>query len=261
MWRRRHGLPAGSAAPVWIVGLQRSGTNLLVRVLGSRPEIEVRNENDRRAFDRFRLRDPVIRELVARSRHRYVLCKPLCDSHRVDELLDGLGTAEPGRAIWVFRNVDDRARSAVAKFGRSNLTALRGIAAGEADSSWQGQRLSDSSRELIAGFDYDQLTEEDGAALFWYVRNRLYFELGLHERDDVLLFSYDDLVARPSTALCAVCRFLDLPREPTLGAEVDQRADGARRPLELAPAVRARCDELGERLTSAYREKIAALRS
>ena len=30
-WRRRHGLPPGSAVPVYVVGLQRSGTNMLMR--------------------------------------------------------------------------------------------------------------------------------------------------------------------------------------------------------------------------------------
>jgi hypothetical protein len=56
-WRRRSGLTPGSATAVFLVGVQRSGTNMVVRGLESNPAIEVHNENDRRVFDRFRLRE------------------------------------------------------------------------------------------------------------------------------------------------------------------------------------------------------------
>ncbi len=88
-WRRRHGLPPGSAVPVYVVGLQRSGTNMLMRGVDLAPEVEVRNENDRTVFRRFTLRsDAVLVQTVRDSRHALVLVKPLCESHRVDELLD-----------------------------------------------------------------------------------------------------------------------------------------------------------------------------
>jgi len=76
-WRRAHSV-APNATPVFLIGLQRSGTNMIARGLEEAPEFEVRNENDRAAFDRFRLRpDPMVRDLVMRSGHRYVLFKPL----------------------------------------------------------------------------------------------------------------------------------------------------------------------------------------
>ena len=124
-WRRSHPRPAGLATPVYLVGLQRSGTNMLARGLDIAPEFEVHNENDREVFDHFLLRDDaVVRRIVLASRHEYVLFKPLCDSHRVDHLLDTLDTPSPGRAIWAYRDVDGRARSAVSKFGRNNLLTL-----------------------------------------------------------------------------------------------------------------------------------------
>ena len=83
-----------------------------------------------------------IRALVEGSGQRYVLLKPLCDSHRVPEFLDGLGTPSPGRAIWAFRDVDGRVRSAVEKFGDANRKALRDIASGETLDSWQAGGLS-----------------------------------------------------------------------------------------------------------------------
>lgn len=248
-WRRAHGVTSGQAVPVYVVGLQRSGTNMLMRGLDAAPEFEVRNENDRRVFHRFQLRsDEVLGAAIRASRHAYVIVKPLCESHRVDELLALPGVA-PGRALWVWRDVDDRARSEVAKFGTSNLDALRAIAEGTIGDRWQGQRLDEASRELVRGFDYARMSPHTAAALFWYVRNGLFFRLGLDRRDDVLLCSYDALVADPEAAMRRLCGFLGHPYHPRLHAHVERRTP-PRRPLDIDPRVRALCDELTGRLVS-----------
>jgi hypothetical protein len=252
-WRRRHGVAPGSARPVYLVGLQRSGTNMLVRGLDAAPEVEVRNENDRAVFHRFRLRgDDVLTGVIGRSRHAVVLVKPLCDSHRVDELL-ALPTPVPGRALWMWRDVDDRARSEVAKFGDANLRALRAVADGTIGERWQGGRLPAGTRRLVASFDYDRMDPYTAAALFWYVRNDLYFRLGLDRRDDVLLVAYDDVVSDPPAATRRVCAFLELPYRPEFAAGVaatsTPAAHGGRLPVDAA--VRALCDELTARLREA----------
>jgi hypothetical protein len=247
-WRRTHDVQAGTAAPVWLVGVQRSGTNMVVRGLEASPEVEVRNENDGKAFDRFRLRpDPVVRDLVLASRHRYVLFKPLCDSHRVDELLS-LDTPTPGRAIWAYRGVDGRVRSALAKFGDTNLRVLADISAGRGLDRWQAQRLSAESFDLIRSFDWSAMSAASAAALFWYVRNALFFELGLDEREDVLLASYDALVAGPEAGTRAMASFLGLGWNPGLAAHIERRDPAAPAPLDLDPRVRHCCQELQDRL-------------
>ncbi len=253
-WRRANPQPVGAAVPVYLVGLQRSGTNMLARGLDTAPEFEVRNENDRQAFDLFQLRsDEVVRGIVLASRHRYVLFKPLCDSHRVDQLLDGVGTPSPGRAIWAYRDVDGRVRSAVSKFGRNNLLVLGDIAAGRGQQMWQAQRLSAETLEVIAGFDYTTMTPETAAALMWWARNGLYFELGLDERDDVLLASYQDLLSDPPGAMGAICSFLDLPYRDGLVAHLRAPSAHGSRPLEIDPRVRDLCDELAGRLDEVQR--------
>jgi hypothetical protein len=250
-WRRAHDVRAGTAMPVWLVGVQRSGTNMVVRGLEASPEVEVRNENDGRAFDRFRLKaDPVVRNVVLASRHRYVLFKPLCDSHRVDELL-GLDTPTPGRAIWAYRGVDGRVRSALAKFGDTNLRVLTDIAAGRGLDRWQAQRLSEDSLDLIRSFDWTGMSPASAAALFWYVRNVLFFELGLDARADVLLSSYDALVADPERGTRAVASFLGVEWHPGLAAHIERREAPAPHALDLHPRVRQHCQELEGRLATA----------
>ena len=251
-WRRRNPIVPGTAMPVFIAGLQRSGTNMLARTLLTRPEFEVRNENDRAAFDRFRLRDDgTIRALVARSRHRYVLFKSLIDSHRLDDLLDGLQTTTPPRGLWVVRSVDGRTRSALSKFGDNNLRALRAIAEGREDGLWQAARLSERSLKLIRAQDYSRLDAASAAALFWYVRNSLYFELGFDRREDVMLLSYDRLLAAPEEQVSAVCAFLGLEPSPGMWTAVEPDRNPRRARLEIDPSIRRLCDQLEARFEDA----------
>jgi hypothetical protein len=250
-WRKAHGILAGTARPVYVVGLQRSGTNMLMRGVDRAPEVDVCNENDRRAFTRFRLRsDETLVSVVRASRHSVVLVKPLCESHRVDELLE-LPGLPGGRAVWVYREPDARARSEVSKFGESNLAALRQIAAGRADEIWQGQRLSASSVALVRSFDLATMTPESGAVLFWVVRNRLYFDMGLDRRPDVMLVSYDGFVTDPHAQMRRLCGFIDLPYRPTLCAHVVPRNSHGSAAPSVDPAVRALAVDLLARLDEA----------
>jgi len=256
-WRRSHGVDGGTAMPVWLVGVQRSGTNMVVRGLEESPEVEVHNENDGAAFEHFRLRgDAAVQRIVLSSRHRYVLFKPLCDSHRVDELL-ALDTPTPGRAIWAYRGVDARVRSALAKFGDANLRVLTEIAAGRAGDLWQAQRLSPDSMQLIRSFDWGSTSPASAAALFWYVRNSLFFDLGLDRRDDVLLSSYDALVADPEAGTRALAAFLGMAWHAGLAGHIERRDAGTAAPVDLDPRVRRLCDGLESRLAVA----VAAQRS
>lgn len=251
-WRSKNPIAEGTAMPVYLVGAQRSGTNMLVRGFQTSPEFEVYNENNRRAFSDFRLRsDETIAEIIARSRHRYVLFKPLIDSHRIDHLLDELPVATPGRALWAYRNVDGRVRSALAKFGDTNLRALKDIAGGTGGGRWEAQRLSPENLELIRSFNYDAMDPASGSALFWFVRNSLFFELKLNERPDVLLVSYDSFVLDPDGNMRAVCEHIGFPWSPHLTAHVAPRAPGNPKPLALKPEIRRLCNELQDRLTAA----------
>jgi Sulfotransferase domain len=247
-WRRAQGAAPGTAVAVFLVGVQRSGTNMIVRGLEAAPEFEVRNENDRSVFDCFQLRPlPEVRQVVARSRHRFVLFKPLCDSHRTAELVDEMTTARPARALWAYRAVDGRAASAVAKFGDVNLRVMRGIAEGRGAGWWQAQCLSDEVLDFVRSFDYETLSPLSAAALFWYVRNNLVFDLGLDRRPDVALVSYEAIVADPEPRMREICDFLGFEWSPSLIAHIDRRSPSGRR-VDIDPRIRSRCDALQSRL-------------
>lgn len=248
-WRAEHAVPIGTARPVFVVGVQRSGTNMVLRGLEQDPAVETHNENDRAAFERFQLRDDErVRAIVHRSRHQVVLFKPLCDSHRAVDLLaamsaPGLPVGGPARAVWVYRGVDGRARSAVQKFGDVNRRILTEIARGEGRGRWQSQGLSEATLQLVRQTDPERLSPESAAALFWVVRNRLYFDQGLHLRPDVHLVNYERFVLDPEAEATALARFVGLVPDYGMWAHADGRARTAT-PLGLDPRVRRAADQL-----------------
>ena len=248
-WRAAHAVPVGTARPVFVVGVQRSGTNMVLRGLEQDPSVEVHNENDRSVFDRFQLRDDeLVRATVHRSRHEVVLFKPLCDSHRIADLLasfaaPGLPVGQPAKAVWVYRGVDGRARSAVQKFGDVNRRVLAEIARGEGRERWQSQRLSEETLRLVRQVDPERLSPESAAALFWVVRNSLFFDQGLHLRPDVHLVNYERFVLEPEDESTALAHFVGVAPDYGLWAHADGRGTNGPR-LDLDPRVRAASDRL-----------------
>jgi len=95
------------------------------------------------------------------------------------------------------------------------------------------------------------------AALFWYVRNRLYFELGLEGRPDVLLVSYDAMVADPAAEMRQICGFLDFPYHPRLVAGITARPPASTPTVALQPQIAACCAELAAELEAARRAQAA----
>jgi hypothetical protein len=235
------------ATPVFLVGAQRSGTNMLTHGLDEAPEFQVYNEGHAKAFRDFRLRPlPTVESLVGRSRADFVLFKPLCDSHRAVDLLEHFRPR--GRVIWAYRDVDGRVRSALAKFGDSNLRVLRAFASGEAGDAWQVQGVSSENADLIKSFDFERLSAESAAALFWYIRNSLYFEMSLDRRRDTILVSYDQFLAEPERVGRALCAFLALEYRPGLVAYIKPRRPAWTEPLAIDDRIRERCADLQERL-------------
>jgi len=180
-----------------------------------------------------------------------VLFKPLCDSHRIGAVMDGLGA--PAQAIWAYRAVDGRVRSAVAKFGDVNLRVLRQIAEGGGEHRWQRGGLTDERLDELASFDWDTLTAEDGAALFWYVRNSLLFDTGLVDRPDVAIVSYESVLTDPEGVIGGLCERLGFAFRPELVAHIERRSADGVAPVDLDPRVRALCESLYARLENRRR--------
>jgi hypothetical protein len=114
--------------------------------------------------------------------------------------------------------------------------------------------------ELIRSFDWERTSPASASALFWYVRNRLVFDLGLTDRSDLVVVSYRDLVRHPREAIEPVLNLLDLRFTDDLISHIDARETSSVRatPLDIDPRIRAVCAELEDQLdgvASAHRAR------
>jgi hypothetical protein len=248
MWWRARSTGTQDTRPVFIFGAQRSGTGMLGECLGRSPECENLGESDDRAFVNFSLREPpVVEKLIAECPYKYLVFKPLKDSHRVHELL---GLKATGKAIWAYRNYVDRINSAVRKFGRRPLEVFEAFRAGD-HGRWQLQGISAKTSELLSRLDVDRLTESDGAALMWWLRNSLYFDQGLDREPRARLWSYDEFVVRPEPELRSLLEFLGAGYHDFMLRRVHARSLSKEPAPDLDPAVRDLCESLLGRLNAA----------
>lgn len=256
-WRRSHPTAPGSARVAFIAGAQRSGTTMLLRALAASPQIDPYAEGDPRLFTRYRLSSPeaVVRTVRA-SRQEVVLLKPLCDSHDLPAMLS-LFAGESPRGLWLWRDVDARARSAVRKFGPTNQRVLARLAAEGVDGSWLAGGVTPEILAAIRAADPARLDPHSGAALFWWLRTGLYFSRGLDARpEEVRLVSYADVLDDPPAALTVICGHLGIEPVPAMWSDVSAQLTAAAKSgmgseLPLAPKVRDLCDELTARLRAA----------
>ena len=245
LWRL-HNNYAPDAKPVFIVGVQRSGTTMLGECLEMNPEIMHYPEHDGRAFHDFILRDDdTIRSLVRRCPHKQVVFKPLTDSHRVHDLITRFGD---GKAIWMYRRYENRATSAVTKFGAHNLELMQQFALRNNLSCWQAQGLGDEEFELIASLDPGTMTPQAAAVLFWYLRNLLFFKQHLESEKNVSLVSYESFVNNPEAVMEGLCHFLGINYSPRMVDDVHQGSLKPRPVSGVEDRLLLLCNEMYERM-------------
>lgn len=265
---RRRIRPAPSPPrTLFVLGCQRSGTTMLMQVLRQDPDVKTFGEfsplnrfapglnrlwpQNTRRFDQRLLPLPEVSRRIARSRYPLVAAKPLVESQRAHALLDAVPTST---AVWIFRHCNDVAMSNVRKFGaaavRENIAAI----AARDGSDWRSEFVPDDVGELVDAHYRPDMDPYDAAALFWYARTRLYFDLGLQSDPRVLLVNYEQLVRQPERTLAAIYRHAGArPPDAAATAGVHERSVGLGAGLELAPPIARCCDELWVHLRAAWR--------
>jgi hypothetical protein len=189
-------------------------------------------------------------EVAARLRACKVplqIAKPIVESQRATELLDFFPEA---RAIWMYRHYSDVAHSALVKFGTDpSIYNLGAVLDPARRSHWYSQNLADETRQVVARHFDPQRPLPDLKALGWYVRNSLYFQLGLDRHHRVVACRYEQVVADPAGELEKLYSFLRAPfpgRQICDGMHSSSVNKGSRMPI--ADDIRTLCDELLDRL-------------
>jgi len=243
---------------VFVAGMQRSGTNMMMDVLERSRETDVYHERDARAFLNYQMRPrPVIHTLTARSSAPVFVIKSLCELQELRALLDEFA---PGQGIWMVRDYEDVVNSMLVSF-RNQAKQVQRIAADRNGSGWLGQGMSDETHALVRKLVHPGLTDASAAALQWYFRNVLLFEQGLDRDPRVLLVSYEALVSQADESFRAVFEFLDLPYTPEVAAGVFASSIRRHGAPAIEPNIRALCERLRVRLNEAQAPRLAHERS
>jgi hypothetical protein len=229
---------------VFVAGMQRSGTNMVMDVLERSLGTDVYHENDPRAFERYEMRDPaVIRQLANASRAPFFVIKALCEL----DLMPGLmQTFSPAKALWILRDVEDVVNSATRSF--RNFPAQVGrIAQDRNGAQWRGRGMSDETHALVRRLYHPDMNEPTAAALTWYFRNILFFENGFDRDPRVRLVRYERLVTDPQAQFGEVFGFLGIPYSPRISSIVSARSIRKNPPPPIEPEVRTLCEALNGR--------------
>jgi hypothetical protein len=188
---------------LYIVGCQRSGTTMLSRIFErdwyakSYGEVSELSSKDREHRIRLNALDEVA-AMVRTNRAPLVVLKPIVESHRTPELLSGI---EGSKALWVYRDYRDVAASNVRRFKEGTADRdLRAIVSMD-KCNWRSEYVPDDVRETVCRLHAEGLSAHDAAVLFWYVRNRLYFDLGLDSHPSVMLCKYEALASSPDQVM------------------------------------------------------------
>lgn len=243
----------------FVFGCQRSGTKMVMWVLEKSPAIRIYHENHASAFRDFQLRpDPIVRALIQASPAPVQVFKPICDSHRADEILD---RHPRSRGLWIFRDAGDVANSAVQKWGDHQREVIAAVARGDLDTwGWRTARLPGDILADIRRVYRDDLTAAEGALLFWYMRNAFFFALGLDRDPRVKLVHYRQLVREPERAFRGLFAHVGAPFERRFVSEVRASSVGRRPMPDAHPDIVALCAGLQDRL-EAWRPPEAGLPS
>jgi hypothetical protein len=204
------------------------------------------------AFNGYYLRaDWIIEWLIRRTPAPIIGFGSILDSQFTDNLLSRF---EGARAIWVYRRYEDVANScARMQWGYHLKELVSWVACGELERlGARGKRISADTVRLFGKLFHEDLSREDSACLYWYMRNQVYFDLNLHMDPRVLIVQYEDTVLNPEKAFRRIFDFLGFPYDPAIIDDVFASSVNKHPWSAIDPAIQEVCDTLKAQLDTHY---------
>lgn len=236
-----------------ILGCQRSGTTMLLNVFERDLRTKSYSENGWLGDYWPRMMPyPEIHTLLEQDHVPLVIAKPLMESQRTLELLEEFPNA---KGIWAYRGYSGVANSRVKKFGEEVQFKLINLIIDGDTQEWSSERLPDYLRQLVIDVWQPTMSPYDAAALFWYVRNELFFIQDLGNNPRVKMCRYEEIAVNPRQIIGEIYHFLGIapPPDEAFG-RVHNNSLSKGKELNLDPKIRELCQEMQQRLISAHRE-------
>jgi hypothetical protein len=242
-------------APVFILGIQRSGTTMLMFAFHLHPEIAVYDESrSSKAFIDYRLRSmETIENLISDSPFPIACFKPLADSHLTAQLLERFPSA---RVIWALRDYHDMANSFLKKFPHATR-AIRLVCSGQEGGGWFQEGISKETGQILRNLPWQDFSDYDFACLVWWARNRLFFEQNLDQENRVLLLRYEQLVTSPEKSIEEVTDFIGIPFSKQMTRYIHARSISRYSSPQISQPVLCLCNKLNELLKNSISKKQA----
>ncbi len=228
----------------FVGGIQRSGTNMIMEALERSFATDVYHERDPRAFVDYQMRPlDTIQALVAASPAPFVVVKALCELQDFGRLLDAFA---PAKGIWMIRRYGDMINSHM-KLWRGCPATLGAMVDDPLAGAWRGRGMSASTRAILARHHRPDMSDASAVALFWYIRNALFFEQKFETDPRVAVVRYESLVQNPETQFRRLFAFLDIPFHPRVMQGLHASSVGREAAPAIDPAIRELCDGLVRR--------------
>lgn len=230
-----------------IVGCQRSGSTMLYEIFCKDSRSKVFGEfnylNSQDTTFNIRL-NPIeeVEPILTKINHPLIVMKPLVESQNIHSLLE---LSPNCKVIWLYRHYNDVAASNLKKWGLGNgINNLRPIVTND-QSNWRSEKVSQHVRGKVLQLFKEDMPTLDAAALFWWVRNRLFFEQQLETNADVYLCNYQHLVSAPKEEMKKIYNFIDFPYPGDhIVNHVHQKSIGKGKEVTLSPEIKMLCEEL-----------------
>lgn len=247
---------SGSARCAFLLGAQRSGTNMLLGALERHRRIECFNESDEEAFDNCRIRRPdVIDRLVLRSFADLIVLKPICDSQWTRRLLDA---GAHRQAIWIYRDYEDVVNSALRQF-TEHTKYLWYMLNDKATAGWRVENVTAEHLALVERHHGRGISDASARALIWYLRNALFFQQTLDRDWHVLLVRYEQLVESPELELQQVRDHLNIEFQPRMARSLFATSVRKHDAPDIDPKIKTLCHEMLDRLDAVCARRVDAL--
>jgi len=238
-----------STEVIYIFGCQRSGTTIIQKLLSLNINVKFHGEGDLPYFydpksDKHHRLQPIeqLRKLIKKEPLKYIVIKPLYESHFANELLSALPNS---KGIWVFRNYLDVIDSHIHYYKQNAIEYIAPLYSDDTD-SWLNENLPEDIKEFLNRFSPDELTDADAYGLFWIVRNSLYRNVS--DNDNILLVNYEKLVNKPEQEIERIYDFTKLKFNKLFCKIIRSNAVSKKVSFSLNPEIEEKCKQLNEEL-------------
>lgn len=195
---------------LFIFGVQRSGTSVTFQTFSRFFGVKGYGEfSDLSSLcdEKLRLSSfKRVKHIINKNVEPYIINKPLVESQVADIVLKNF---DYSIGIWMYRDYRDVVNSFHKKFGESiGRHHIDLIIKGDLN-NWRSERVPEKFQKLAIDLNENELTNHDCTALYWYIRNSLYFEYQFYNISNLKLVSYEVFVQNPFHFITKICNLWD----------------------------------------------------